>query len=453
MKTRTNTSRYKWSLLLLMALFIPSPFAVGQTNAEPLVIKQSAKVKAHPKVNVLVYDVPTDILPATGNEIKVELEYYADGKEEDLKKLRSSIEENLLTYYQGDNSLNIILNLHNYFDLEIMGMKWSRITTKGSGKKETIKLKEFKIKSYKIWLPADMSLTLDAKYSRVNINTNINGAVNFKIYDSQLTAQSIAGDVEGEMKYSSLMAHALGNVDVELYETKFKAEESLNGIIDAKYSDVSIRNMQSLKFDGYEGNLYVSHVPKLDITAKYTNLSIVSANQLQLSAYEGQTKLGKIDALIVEGKYLELKGEELNSLKMVDGYENEITFDKIGSLVSTGGKYNEFHIGEITKQLVIDGYEEEVAIDKMQGDFETIELSGKYLETDITLSNPKPHTLSGLVQYPDLRVNEKAYTIRKKVGDSSKLEFEYEFGDISDSQSKITINGYECDVNIHHVTN
>ena len=114
-----------------------------------------------------------------------------------------------------------------------MGMKWSRLTTKGSGKKETIKLKEFKIKSYKIWLPANMSLNLDAKYSRVNINTNINGSVNLKIYDSQLTTQTIAGDVEGEMKYSSLMAHSLGNVDLDLYETKLKAEESLKGTIDA----------------------------------------------------------------------------------------------------------------------------------------------------------------------------------------------------------------------------
>jgi len=453
MKTRTNTSKYKWSFLLLLALLIPSTSILGQTDAQPVVIKQSAKVKANPKVDVLVYDVPTDILPATGNEIKVELEYYADGKEEDLKKLRNSIEESLLTYYQGDNSMDITLNLHNYFELEIMGMRWSRITTKGSGKKETIKLKEFKIKSYKIWLPADMSLNLDAKYSRVNVNTNINGPVNLKIYDSQLSTQSIAGDVEGEMKYSSLMAHSLGNVNLELYETKLKAEESLKGTIDAKYSDVSIRNMQALKFEGYESNLYLSHVPTLDITTKYTNLSIVSANQLELSAYEGTSKLGKIGNLAIEGKYMELKGEELKSLKMIDGYENEITFDKIESLISTGGKYNEFNIGEVTKQLIIDGYEEEVDIDKMQGNFEKIELSGKYLDSDITIYNPQAHTLSGIVQYPDLNINEKAYTIRKKVGDSSKLEFEFEFGDVSQSQSKITINGYECDVNLHHITN
>lgn len=453
MKTRTNTSKYNWSSLLLIGLFLQATIVMAQTDVQPVVIKQSAKVKANPKVDVLIYDVPTDILPATGNEIKVELEYYAEGKNEDLKKLRSAIEENLLSYYQGDNSVDILLNLHNYFELQIMGMKWSRVTTKGSGKKETIKLKEFKIKSYKIWLPANMSLNLDAKYSRVNINTNINGPVNLKIYDSQLTTQSIAGDVEGEMKYSSLMAHSLGNVDLELYETKLKAEESLKGRIDAKYSDVSIRNMQALKFDGYEGNLYLSNVPTLDITMKYTNLSIVSANQLNLSAYEGASKLGKIGDLVIEGKYLELKGEELKSLKMVDGYENEITFNKIESLISTGGKYNEFKIGEVTKQLIIDGYEEEVDIDKMQGNFEKIELSGKYLESDITIYNPQAHTLSGLVQYPDLNINEKAYTIRKKVGDSSKLEFEYEFGDITQSKSKITINGYECDVNLHHVSN
>jgi len=449
MKTNRTISEYKSKLILLFAVLMASSTLMAQ-NGENTIIKRAQKLSSSPKTSISLYDITAEILSSNNNEVRIELDYIAKGKDEEVAKLKTKLENDLLQV-SSSGEVKIDLTFQNNFDLEIMGMKWSKLTFK-SDKKETIKLKEFKVQSFKVWLPAKQNMTLSAKYSRVKLQTNIEGSLNLDAYDTELTAKSITGDINGQAKYSNLTFANTGEIKLSLYETKLHAENTSNGQFEAKYSGIVIKSMQDLKLDIYEGSLLVPTIANANIKSKYAELSLGSLQELKLEAYEGRCKLGDANKLTINAKYVEISGDKVETLQMLEGYENTITFDAIGSLNSKDGKYNNFSIGELHHSLSLSGYEDEIDIESISKEFKNIAISGKYIDANIFIKSPHAYRLQGIVQYPDLSIDESAYKIKKKIGDENKMEFEYDYKEVNDASPKIELHGYEMDIRIHHLS-
>ena len=418
-------------------------------TAEPITYSNEVKLGASPNIELNLYDITAEVLPSESQSLKIELEYLADGKPEELKRLKEAMQSTILTSLSGGNEVKVDLMFQSNFDLEIMGMKWSKVTFK-SNKKESIKLKEFKVKRCQIWLPKNANIDLNLKYSNLKFNNDIVGSCKLDLYDSHLLLNNVSETLIGEAKYSSVKIRNNKRTSINLYECKFNAIECREVRIDAKYTDVNIDQVERLDMETYEGSLVTRSVNDAQLTSKYTSLKFDDVTKLNFSAYEGGLEFNNIGELDLNAKYLEIKGGNLSSLTMREGYENEIKLNTMTTIDSKEGKYNEFTISRLEKSCIVSGYEEELEIEFVGSDFEKIELKGKYIEANMSLENVKAHKITGNVQYPDIDLPEERYTIRRKIGDSNELEFLYEFGNVDESSPIIKIEGYEMDLKIQH---
>jgi hypothetical protein len=447
MKINLNISEFK-RLLIGFTIIVISIGALAQ-NGETTSLKKAIKVGESPDIELNLYDLSAEVMPSVSNEVRIELDYIAEGKEEELMRLKDLIESYILTGSSGSTNVTIDLAFQNSFDLEIMGMKLSKVTFK-SQKKESIKLKEFKIIRCEIWLPATANITLDAKYSQVNFENSIKGNFDLDLYDGQLHLQDVSGYLRGDAKYSKVKAGNLKDVDLELYETELLIGNSIVFDMDAKYSTIKIGEAKSVRLGIYEGGFSCLKTETAQIKNKYASIKFNELEEIQLNAYEGSFEANEVKTMSMEAKYLGLSLGQVDDFRMYEGYENEISFDKVNTLVSKDGKYNEFTIGNLGQSLVLSAYEDEIEIESVAQDFQKIELAGKYVEADFNLVNPSAYVLKGNVQYPDLDISENQYKIRTKIGDSSRLEFLYEYGNVNESSSVISIEGYEMEVSIQH---
>lgn len=445
MKINQYIFRFKKQLLVLSFAIICSANFYAQD--ETVVIEKNIRLKDQPNISINIYEARVDILPSNTNEVKVKLEYRAEGKDEEKTKLKAKLESDLLS--STGNQATIDLSFQSSYDLEIMGMKWSRLTFK-SDNKESIKLKEFKIEQVKIWIPQQCELSLNSKYAAVQVLTNIDGNCKIDIYDTQLTTMDTSEKLSGKAKYSKLKVGDNSSSMLELYECKFQGGETKTSHLKSKYSNISFANLETLELEIYEGALSVNEVVSLNINSKYADLKLGEVQTLTLDAYEGKCAFESIDKLSLKAKYVDIAGGTINQLEMLEAYENNLAIEKLNTLLSENGKYNTFAIGTLYQSVELSGYEDEIEIGALSGAFKSVKLSGKYIDARLSIQSPKAYRLFGEVKYPDFDLNDNLYHIRKKIGDSDHLEIDYSFRNVQDSSPTIELNGYEMNFSLNH---
>ncbi|TRX71711.1 hypothetical protein [Carboxylicivirga sp. M1479] len=448
MKINRSRLEFKSSLAFLLAFFMCWQLAVGQTS-EPKVFSKELSLGDAPSVALELYQINVDVLPAKGNKVKIEMSYIADGKPEELKKLNEAIESGILTGVLGGNRAQIDLAIQNNFDLEIMGMKWSKVVFK-SNKKESIKLKEFKITKCQVWLPQTVMATIDAKYSKVNYESDIMGDLKLMLYDTQARFASVSGSVKGELKYSQVKLNTSDAIELSLYETKLACGETTAFNMEAKYSNIQAGNATSLQLDMYEGRFSAGTVQTATISQKYAQLQLASVGDFRLAGYEGRCTLEKVGDMTIDAKYMRFNADEVDQLTLRDAYENQLSIGLLNQLNSHDGKYNTFNIDRVNQSIKLSGYEDEVNIGALSSTFKQVKLSGKYIEASIAMQAPQPYHLKGEGQYFDLDIDDDVYATRTKIGDSNRLTFHYEYLNVNESSPLIELDGYELEVTISH---
>ncbi|MCT4647017.1 MAG: hypothetical protein N4A74_18665 [Carboxylicivirga sp.] len=446
MKTNRNMSGYKH--LLLIIIFVLSTVCTWAQDVSSTLIKKEIKLGASSGVELNLYDLSAVVKPSSGNEVRIELEYIADGKEEELTKLKSLLESSVLRTSGGSNAI-VDLTFQKYFDLEIMGMKWKKVTIK-SDKKQKINLKEFKIKRCEIWIPEKINVDLNAKYSKLDVTNNISGALNLSLYDTKSNFKELAGDVMGDLKYSQLTLASAGRIKLNLYECELTTKDSESLYLNAKYSQIRNEKTSSIDLNIYEGSFSCQSAEDVNVESKYAELNLGTVKKLDLKAYEGSCVFENAGNVHLSAKYLGLEAQKVSTLQLYEAYENEIKICEIKSLTSKDGKYNEFTIGKLEQSLVHSGYEDEIDIESLSAHFQKIEIAGKYNEVNLRMTNPQTYLLSGKLQYPDLKIPEEKYRIREKIMDDSNLEFKYEYGNVNATSPKISVSGYEIALRLEH---
>ncbi len=420
-----------------------------KTTGKERVIEKKIDIDFRPEVNIKVYDTKTEILPARGNEIVAKVIFTAiTENNDDLKALENAMINNLIT--KTGNKVSIKLDFYKTMNSTISPIKWKTVIKLKDNTK--IKLSEFQIKEIKIYVPADLDMTINAKYSKVNLNFSVNGNLKINGYDIVMSAKSISNKLNVDAKYSKFEFITAGNTQLDLYESKIRVKQLNNVNANSKYSHIYIGVANTLNLTGYEDRVNIGNVPKVQIVGKYCEVEIEKNRYIDANLYEGSLKINDPKEVKLSAKYLEAEFGKLNKLKITDGYETDLEISEIDTLISVNSKYNKFDVEKLNYLLNIDGYEDDIKLGLVSGGFKKIWVSGKYMVLKMTVPNKTAYKFYGNIQYPDLSINKLDYRIVYHDKESSRLKFEYYKGQ-ENPKSEIKINGYEMDIKINHLKN
>ena len=417
-----------------------------KTEGQERLVEKKIDIDFRPNVNIRVYDTKIEIYPSRGNEIVAKVLFTAiTESQEDLETLKAAMVDNLIV--KNGNNISISLKFYKTMVSTITPTKWkTTIKLKNNAK---IKLAEFQIKEIKIYVPADLDMAINAKYSKVNLNFSVNGDLKITGYDMVMSAKNVSNKLDVNAKYSKFEFITAGNTNLVLYESRFKAEKIKKTKIDSKYTHLHIGAINRLDYTGYEDRVRINELPVAEIVGKYCEFEIKKCKYANADMYEGSLKIGKSKKVMLSSKYLEAEFGRLNKLQLTDGYENDFVISEIDTLTSVNGKYDEFEIEKFNSILKVDGYENDVKIESVTGSFEKIWITGKYMDLSMNISNEVAYKFYGKIKYPDFKVDKSAYKIVYHNKENSNLDFEY-FKNSKTVKSEIKIDGYEMNVKISH---
>ena len=416
------------------------------TNGEERIVKKQLKIDFRPTVNIETYNIKTEILPAKGNEIIAEITYTAIAEQKsDIKLVQKNIEANLLQ--KTGSTINIKLDFYKTMNTTISSTKRKTTIKLNDGSK--VKLAEFKLKEIKIYVPADLDLNVNTKYSRVNLAFSINGNLNIDGYNCQFKGKAVSNNLQLNGKYSKFEFSRVPKAKLDLYESTFKATEVDQLAVISKYSSLDIKKIKTLKLDGYEDKITSEKADKVSLILKYCDINIAQISSLDLNAYEGSFNCTLLNNAIINSKYLNAEFGKINTLSLAEGYENNFKIQSIDSLSSTNGKHNEFNISVLNSDLYIDGYEEEIEIEKISEQFNRLCFNGKYLDININIPKNIAYKIYGNIQYPDLNLNKNDYNVATHDKVDSSLKFEY-YKNSEKATKEIKIAGYEVDLILNY---
>lgn len=417
-----------------------------EQSGSEISVQQKVDIDFRPNAKIIVYNTETHIMPSRGNSVEVSVKYIAEAKDEDdLKLLHEAMEKNLMVV--SGNNINISLKFYEKYS-SIVNPFGSTINIQLMDKSK-IKLSKFKITEFKVYLPADMDLSIDAKYSKVNLNFSIEGDLNIKGYDMTMKSKSISRKLDINAKYSKFEFASAGKTKLNLYESKLMAKEFKEVIADSKYSHIYLDNVNKLSWIGYEDEIDIKNVANAKIKGKYCEIEIDENQYLDANLYEGGLKSNTAIRATINAKYLEAEFGKIRALHLIDCYENEYEIVEVDTFISKNGKYNEFEFEKFNSVLKVEGYEDDIELNLVSDNFAKIWVSGKYMDLSLSVSDKVSYKLYGNVQYPNFNIEKSDYKTVLHHKESSRLKFEY-FKETDKSKSEIKLEGYEVELDINH---
>ncbi len=369
-------------------------------------IEKRLSINKRCQFKMTFYDAKVIILPAKTDEVIVQLNYRLIAKDAKTEqRLRDEMQKYLITN-QG-NSVEISTQFYkSYFSgYDVLRGRRSEIELKDNTK---LKVDEFEISEVKIYMPADADLDLNVKYGKVAMEFSLDGNFTANAYDAQVKGKSIRGDANIESKYAKFEFEAMEKVIFNGYETKFNAQTTKDLKLNTRYSEIEIINLGNVDYKGYEDKISLDKLISFTADAKYCEIELEQCEWVNAILYEGKLEVEKAQSIGASAKYVEMNFGSLHAFKMDNGYENELDFEKVDSVISVNGKYNEFNFDRLNGSLLLDGYEDDIDIDFLSKDFETIKISGKYIKLNLGLEKGINYNLRGTIQYPTLNVDKTA---------------------------------------------
>ncbi|MGD9994371.1 MAG: hypothetical protein AB7S69_13830 [Salinivirgaceae bacterium] len=472
MKTKFRNTIYKpvfvlfISLLFSAGLFAQSMPAMPKLPSTPAVVKvaplnenqevinqgsiktlkKSLTVNERSQYNLKFSDVDVKVLPAKENQVVVQVNYrISTDNPANEELIHREMEQNILT--QSGNQVNISSSFFkNYISHTSMFGKQQHQIVMNDGSK--VVLESFDIVDIVIYLPADGDVVLSMKYGKINFEHTIAGNLHAETYDTQLKAKSVRGKTGIDSRYSKLTFESLGTVDFKAYESTLNADAIQNLTMNTRYSKIYVTTLEDVIYKGYEDRITFAKLHQLKADTKYSEIKLDVCPRVSAVLYEGSLELQQGNLVVLDCKYVDMEFGSLNIFKLNNGYENDMSFVEVDSLISVNGKYNEFEITRLNKVLKLDGYEDEISIGLLAKTFSGLSISGKYVDVELATESGISYQLAGNIQYPELNVDKNDYKLVVHDKDSDKMVFDYRFGNDLKELPAIQVVGYEMHIAI-----
>jgi len=246
-----------------------------------------------------------------------------------------------------------------------------------------VNLKEFKME-YILTLPDNHDLLIKQKYSDIEM-PDYSGNLELDLYDVDLIAGRLSNANSLKSKYSNLIIKALGNCDVDIYDTDVEvvAMGDLNLI--SKYSKFEADALGAVSLDSYDDKFYFTALKSLVGKSKYSNFELGDMAFADLDLYDCDLIGRNCNKLKITGKYSGIKFNDVDIFEYPDCYDNKVEANFVGEF-STVSKYTEFEFGHIAGMINFETYDDKLTVNKIDEDFYLIKIKGKYAKIDISIA-------------------------------------------------------------------
>tara|TARA_R110002050_G_scaffold107485_4_gene217936 strand:- start:1475 stop:2767 length:1293 start_codon:yes stop_codon:yes gene_type:complete len=372
-------------------------------NAKEMAIEKSAHVTVSAsgldRLNLDAKNTKTYIEIWDKNEISVDATFYYRGQEdhEKIKKFMASFEENVKA---GITKLDSELNINTYRAVPSKKqIGWARFVV------VDLEFSDDEAKLvYNLKVPASLFMNIKHSYKDLLIKGNIDN-IQIEQYSGRLSLDKV-NKASLNLKYGDANIVELKEADIMLYEQKLYGEKWGDIKLNAKYSELRIRTMNSLSGDGYETKYRFVGLKKLGGNYKYSRFEVEKMEQAELLCYEFNLETQSIKNLkLLNSKYSNYRIDTVGTLTISQSYEDDYSLQIVKNVYSADSKYSKFMIGALRGDFTLSGYECRVNTTSVLGKTGKIDITGKYLNISMGLKN-RPYKLDASMQYGKLNYPE-----------------------------------------------
>ncbi len=234
---------------------------------------------------------------------------------------------------------------------------------------------DFKI-NYDVWIPIGNSLDLKNKYGNSYVG-NLNGKL-------------IA-----EIKYGDLRTETLG------------ADADLN----INYGKATIAKVNNINGQVGYGGISVGQCADVQLDSKYSELNIDQANNLRLTSRYDDIAMGNIGELRLQTKYADVRIQNAQSAFVT-------------------AQYTDLSVRNLSIQVDVDMTYGGLKIDALGRNFQAVNITGKYTDTQIFVERGAAFRFDAEGQYTDVSCPSGAKMLRQ-----------------NESPGKTSVQGYVGDAN------
>jgi len=334
-------------------------------------------------------------------EVSVDAHFYYRGEEDHSKiqEFMDSFEENVKS---GITSLGKEIKLDTYRAVPSKKkVGWESSWLNFTLVKEGFSDKEVKL-VYELKVPASLYMSIKHSYQDLRVIGTVS-KINIEQYSGRLSLDKVE-NATLNLKYGEASISELAKADIYLYEQNVIGRDWGDIELNAKYSKLRVKTINTLGGQGYETNYRAIDLQNLVGNYKYCSFDMIHVKAMNLTCYETQVESNSVDRLdLANSKYSNYHIDKLDQVNITESYEDEYSFQDVKNLSSSSSKYCKFNIETLTGNYsLLNAYECRVNMDAISGPSGTIKIDGKYLNISLGLADLK-YKLQSSFQYGNLQ--------------------------------------------------
>ena len=338
-------------------------------------------------------------------------------------------------------------------------------------------------------VPDLKSLDLKNKYEDIIIDQHLKGDLDVTIYDGDLQAQNVGGEVTLDIKYGKAVFGDIQNADLTLYDSKMEIELGKNIRIASKYSEYTVGDTESLKIKAYDDKMELGNIKgKFTMTDKYSEVELGNFGEAILDIYDADFVGKKGGKLTIDGskyskyRFTEIedceidesyddkfiirsaKGLSINRTKYSEfdldqiaenleisySYDDKFSVESLESLDVGETKYTEYEIGNLSGEIKVDdSHDDKVDVRKVATSFKGLTLDGKYTKVYLDIPSSVKYILDASMKYGSLEYPEDSFEDNYYKEKDSVLEVKGKIKGAGADAPKIEVRGHDCKVDLN----
>jgi len=361
------------------------------------------------------------------------------GTVEDNDKIIDAIKEIEIT--KNGNLLKI--NTRFYKEKRCKGVRTKFTFSSGN----SAKVGSCKVR-HTIYIPKKIDLNLTCKYCDISLPT-LDGNVVSSFHNADLIANSINGNIKMEAKYSDIVFKNVKSSKIELYNSELKMNNCGNLEMEARYSEIEIFEASNVKIPvSYNNEMEIENCGKFTISDKYSEISLGNCGIVDFTAYNSELSVNNAGNMFFNTKYSEIRVGKTGNTLFRESYNDTFYAMSVKSL-EIMAKYGEFKTEKVSGSINFEGYNAELTVQKIEPNFGTIVIKGKYGDIYLGIVKGGSYLLNSDTKYTDISFPENDLKISTRIEKNSDKQLSGHYGS-SDSKNSISIEGFNQDVTIRH---
>lgn len=383
-----------------------------------------------------------EVIPHSGGEVKLVANITIHAKEESDARI-------LINHFEiKSNTIGNKLEIETKFNTKQWTTSNNNTRIKFSDGTKVTGIKKIEIK-YQLHVPALEKLTLSNKYNDIIVTDNLSGDLTIKQYDATLKVKNVDGDMDLSLKYGKAEIGTVGDLKMDIYDSKAEISSAQDVIIKSKYSGCKLGTIFSAKMDSYDGYCKIESVTgELHIKDKYSTYEVGSAGNAFVTMYDAKMQLGKVSNYSGISKYSLYDFKEVGTIELESNHDDHFNIQSLGVLDCEDSKYSSFEIESLLEKAILNSsYDDDLIVAGVRASFNHFEIDCKYTTVKLPLTEVPGYEINATMKYGKLSYAEPTdHIVHKEYNE--QLELKAKVGN-TNSDAKVIINGYDSNIRLN----